>query len=132
MKTKIKKTEKKIKINKAKNNPKRKLLKRTKFQLLYDQIETLKPIVAEILVKDKMSRDDDNLLAIKVWKRQGMKEKETFKSFKFKLIRNKITTPESIGRTRRLLQEKHFELRGTIYKYRKHAEDKFRNQLKLF
>lgn len=114
--------------------PKRKksFLKRTKWQLLYDQIETLKPIVADILARDKICRDDDNKLAIEVWKKQGMKEKETFKSFKFKLVMNKITTPESIGRTRRLLQEKHYHLRGTIYKYRKHAEDKFRNQLKLF
>lgn len=129
------KTKKSGKAKKA-SKPKRKLLKRTKYQLLYDQIETLKPIVAEILAKDKISRDDDNKLAIEVWKKQGMKEDETFKSFKFKLIMNKITTPESIGRTRRILQAKYADLQGTIYQHRKRAEEmvreKFRNQLKLF
>lgn len=134
MKAKTKKSGKAKKASiKAK---KKKLLKRTKWQLLYDQIETLKPIVADILAKDKVSRDDDNKLAIEVWKRQGMKEDETFKSFKFKLIMNRITTPESIGRTRRVLQAGHPDLQGTIYRHRKHAEqkvrDKFRNQLTLF
>lgn len=136
MKSKERKKSARAKKSRAKKKQKRKLLKRTKLQLLYDQIETLKPIVAEILAKDLPSRDDDNRLAIEVWKKQGMKESETFKSFKYKLVMNKITTPESIGRTRRLLQARYPDMQGTIYQYRKHAEEKvrerLRNQLRLF
>jgi uncharacterized phage-like protein YoqJ len=89
-------------------------------------------LVAEILVKDIKARDDDNILLIKVWKRQRMKESMTFKQFKYNLIMGKLGLAETIMRSRRLIQEKYPSLRGKMYAERHSAEELLKNQMKLF
>ena len=112
-------------------------LKRVRVDSIFDQIRKLLPLVRLILETDPLSRDDDNRLCILVWKNQGMKEKHTFKYFKFKMILNQLTTPESISRTRRYLQAlPGSKLRGKLFKERHEADiklqEKLRSQLSFF
>jgi len=91
----------------------------------------IKSMVREILKYDLESRDDDNLLCIKVWEKQGSKPNMSYSSFKANLITGKFSSPESIGRCRRALQQKFITLRGKLYDKRHKAEEKFKNQYKL-
>lgn len=106
-----------------------KLERRPSYKTIYEQIIRIAPLVAEILSKNLKSRDDDNILCIAVWKRQGMKEGESFKKFKYKLIIGKCSMPESISRCRRRLQQKNESLRGLLYNERHDAEKEMSNQM---
>ena len=109
-----------------------KLERRKSYASIYEQVVKLGPMIADILKKDLPSRDDDNILLIKVWKRQGLRENISFKKFKYKLIMGRLGLPESIMRCRRLLQAKHEILRGDMYAQRHQAEELMKTQLKLF
>jgi len=54
-----------------------------------------------------------------------------FKIFKKKLIMSELATPESIIRSRRLLQEKYPDFRGKYYAERHEQEELLKHQLKL-
>ncbi len=95
------------------------------------KMKQIKTIVRETLKHDIESRDDDNLLYFKIWEKQGATPNMTYKSLQTKLYIGKFASPESIGRCRRLLQEKHPTLRGKLFDERHKAEDKFRTQYKL-
>lgn len=72
---------------KKKLNKKAFKLKRSKsYASIYEQVVRISPMVADILKKDLEARDDDNILLIRVWKKQGIKEAKSFKKFKYKLI----------------------------------------------
>lgn len=122
-----------MKKNKSKK-PKRVVLKKGHFMEYYQQILKVAPLVLRILTIDEKARDDDNYLYLMVWKAQGMKESDTMKKFKYKLIIGKYSTPETIRRSRQKIQEseKHKDLRGNFYKERKTAEAKMSNQLALW
>ena len=129
--------EKKKQRNRKKKNKKKKSfkLKRSKsYNTIYKQIERIKPMIANILKKDLESRDDDNILLIRVWKKQRIKENMSFKEFKYKLIMGKIALPETIMRARRLIQANpdYAHLRGKLYAERHNAEETMKTQLKLF
>jgi len=69
-------------------------------------------------------RDSDNKLLANVWLREckdlGLDlHEDSIYSFLKALGEGKFTTPESVTRCRRKLQEKHPELRGTSRDYRK-------------
>jgi len=121
-------------LKKKKNRKKKTFkLKRSKsYSSIYEQVVRISPMVADILAKDLEARDDDNILLIRVWKRQGVKEKKSFKKFKYRLIMGKLGLPETIMRSRRLLQAKHKSLRGSLYAERHQAEENMINQMKLF
>ena len=118
---------------KKKKNKKAFKLKRSKsYSSIYEQVVRISPLVADILKKDVAARDDDNILLIKVWKRRGIKENSSFKKFKYKLIMGRIGLPESIMRSRRLLQKRHPSLRGLLYAERHEAEELMKTQMRLF
>ena len=124
------------KKNKKKKKKKKgfKLERRKSYASILEQVVRIAPMVAKILEKDLKSRDDDNILLIRFWKKQGIKENMTFKQFKYKLIMGKIGLPESIMRSRRMIQEnpENANLRGKMYAKRHKAEETMLNQLKLF
>jgi len=124
----------KKKIKPFRKKEPRRILKKNHFEEFYQQMLKIAPLVLEILKKNAKARDYDNLLYVLVWKAQGMKESDTCKKFKYRLIIGKYASPETIGRARRKIQEseKHKDLRGTMYKQRKLAENKVRNQLSLW
>lgn len=95
------------------------------------KMNRIKPLVREILKNDLTTRDDDNVLAVRVWERQGCTPNMIFKNFEKKLYVGKFSCPESIGRCRRALQEKHKTLRGKLYEKRHQAEEKFLTQYSL-
>lgn len=99
------------------------------YKTIYEQIIKIAPLVANILKKNLESRDDDNILYIAVWKYQGMKEGDSIRKFKYRLIMGKYASPESIGRARRRLQEKNESLQGKLYKERHNAEKEMTNQM---
>ena len=119
-----KKTPKKKKVFKLKGSK--------SYASIYEQVVRISPIVADILRTDLEARDDDNILLIRVWKRQRVKENMSFKKFKYKLIMGRIGLPETIMRSRRLLQSKHSQLRGLLYNERHDAEESMKNQMRLF
>lgn len=120
MKKQIRSKSKKFKLERVKS-----------YKTICEQMRKIAPLVADILSKNIEARDDDNILYIEVWKRQGMKEMGSFKSFKYKLIMGKFASSDTIGRSRRKLQEKNKSLRGALYKERHNAEKEIRNQLKF-
>ncbi len=108
-------------------------LKRVKqISTIYEQIVRVTPTVVDILKTDLEARDDDNILLIRYWQRMGIKDNTSFKKFKYRLIMGKIGLPESLMRSRRLMQSKHPSLRGKLYAARHKAEKEVRTQMKLF
>ena len=96
-----------------------------------ENIIKIMPTVAQILKKDLETRDDDNILITRVWEHQGTKNDYTFLKIKEMLYLGKLATPESITRSRRKLQEKHFELRGKLYDERHKLEALMQRQIKM-
>lgn len=116
---------------KKKRKKKRFKLQRTKLQGYFEQMLKIYPLVAKVLQKDLDTRDDDNILDFRIWKRQGAKESMSFKKLKYGVIMGKYASPSTIERSRRRLQEKNPQLRGKLYKQRHNAEEAMRNQMKL-
>lgn len=123
--------KKKTKRKKSKKSKPFKLKRITTYKSIYDQILGIAPMVADILLQDLEARDDDNILLIRVWQRQGFKDKMSFKGFKYKLIMGRLALPESIMRARRRLQAKYKSLRGSLYIQRHQAEEDMKKQMKL-
>ena len=96
-----------------------------------DKLITVKSTVAGILTKDLLSRDDDNILILAVWRKQAGRKVFFYSSIQKMLIKGKLSTPETITRSRRLLQQHHIDLRGIMYESRRIQEDLMRNQMKL-
>lgn len=120
---------------KNKNSKKKKgfkLERRKSYLSIYEQIVKIGPLIADILKKDLPARDDDNILMFRVWRRQGWRENMSAKKVKYMTIMGKLAIPESISRTRRMLQGKHEQLRGEMYEPRHQAEEMMKTQLKLF
>lgn len=95
------------------------------------KMNIIKPLVKEVLKTDAVSRDDDNVLCIRVWEKQGTMPTMSLTSFQIKLVMGKYALPESITRSRRSLQEKHKSLRGKLYEARHQADEAFKKQYKL-
>lgn len=120
-----------MKKQKIKNKKSFKLQRVISYNTIRDQMLKISPLVADILKTDLESRDDDNILYMAVWKRQGMKGRDSCKKFKYRLIMGRYASSDSIGRARRRLQEKNESLRGKLYKQRHDAEKEMRNQIKI-
>jgi hypothetical protein len=95
------------------------------------KMKQIKSLVRETLTHDTETRDDDNLLCLRIWEKQGSTPSMTYKAFQAKLISGVFSSPESVGRVRRSLQERYITLRGKLYDKRHQAEEKFKNQYKL-
>lgn len=106
-----------------------KLERRKSYKTIFELVRKIAPLVADTLKLNFETRDDDNVLYIAIWKRQGMKERQSFKSFKYKLIMGIYASPDTIGRARRRLQRNNKSLRGLLYKQRHDAEKEMSNQM---
>jgi len=87
-------------------------------------IKKIKVAVKQILLDHPKTRDNDNLLVLKVWALQKPNLRDiSFLDFAKDFVNLSYASPGAIGRTRRSLQEKHSELRGSLwYKRKKQAE----------
>jgi len=110
---------------------KQKLKTNEDYQDFIEKILKIMPTVAQVIKKDLEARDDDNILIVRVWEKQGAKGDYSFDKIKEMLYLGKLATPESITRSRRKLQEKNVELRGKLYKERHEIEKLMRNQIKM-
>lgn len=105
--------------------------KKPAYQNFADKVRKIKPTVALILKRDLDARDDDNLLCCLLWELQGAKPNMKFKEFRRRVIMGELATPESITRSRRLLQEKYPDLRGEYYNERHEQEELLKRQLRM-
>jgi hypothetical protein len=90
-------------------------------------------VVRRYLIKFPHLRDDDFKLIASVWAEQlGGKERlKSMSAFDFVQLfsEGKLSSPESIRRSRQKLQEDTLELRGLKYNERKKQEQIIKNQI---
>lgn len=82
---------------------------------LYDRVK-------QILEIYPLTRDSDKHLIWEVWSRKGFIVNGAISKWDFLVA----TSPESITRARRKVQEDHPELRGKTYQKRKEIADKYK------
>lgn len=91
----------------------------------------IKPTVASVLSTDFDTRDDDNLLLLRIWDIQSFGKIKKYEDFKNMLLSGKLAIPESVTRCRRKLQEHNVSLRGKSYEARKAQEKLMSQQTKM-
>ncbi len=91
----------------------------------------IKPTVANVLLNDFETRDDDNLLLLKIWDIQSLGKIQRYEDFKKMLLSGKLALPDSVTRCRRKLQEHNVGLRGKTYEARKSQEKLVSQQTKM-
>jgi len=91
----------------------------------------IKPTVANVLLNDFETRDDDNLLLLKIWDIQSFGKIQQYEDFKKMLLSGKLALPDSVTRCRRKLQEHNEGLRGKTYEARKSQEKLISQQTKM-
>jgi hypothetical protein len=104
--------------------------KRTPSAIMQDIIK-IRPMVIQILKSEFATRDDDRLLQIRFWEKEGILPNSKMSSFKKRYLLNEFTLADTISRCRRSVQEKHKSLRGKLYDKRHQAEANFETQYKL-
>lgn len=90
-------------------------------------------VVKTILINHPETRDNDNLLILKVWAEQEpMLRNTTFPFVKFakEFKEGNFHSTESICRARRKLQEEFPQLRGENYKAKQNHQEDVKEQLK--
>lgn len=94
------------------------------------KFKRLEDMVRVVLATDPATRDDDRLLALKVW--QAFYGVSSWASVSEVLLNDKLPTIESIGRVRRKIQETTPELRGTerVRRCRRKQEQEIREYVK--
>jgi len=93
----------------------------------------IKDLVHSFLIEYPETRDNDNLLQLKIWGEQMPELRSKLTTFwDFALIykNGKLASSESIRRTRQKYQEKYPELRGEKYKKRHKEQTNVKNQLR--
>lgn len=92
------------------------------------EIKRIKPLVEKLLQEFPLTRDNDNLLLLKVWAEQDstLRMNKSFSDFSVGMIAGKYMKFESISRARRKVQEETPELRGKYYKDRKELAEEIR------
>ena len=92
------------------------------------EIKRIKPLVKELLKEFPLTRDNDNLLLLKVWAEQDntLRMNTSFSDFSVGMIAGKYMKFESVSRARRKIQEENPELRGKYYKDRKELAEEIR------
>ena len=84
----------------------------------YTQFKKVKPRVKAILSQYPRARDDDLYLLSKVWGDEIEKTLASPSDILFMMENKNLTTPESVTRARRQIQEKYLDYRGKTYKKR--------------
>lgn len=92
------------------------------------EIKRIKPLVEKLLQEFPLTRDNDNLLLLKVWAEQDntLRMNKLFSDFSVGMIAGKYMKFESVSRARRKVQEENPELRGRYYKDRKELAEEIR------
>lgn len=88
------------------------------------KIKNKKEMIREILINQPDTRDNDNLLILKVWAEQNPELRNrnfTFQDFAPDFINHGYVDAETVRRARQKLQEQDPETRGKKYESR-HAE----------
>jgi hypothetical protein len=87
--------------------------------------------VKSILLNHPKTRDCDELLLVKIWisENDSIRD-ETFYYFATLFASGKLTSPESVRRTRAKLQQEFPELRGKLYEERHRRTEEIKSQLK--
>lgn len=96
------------------------------------KIKKVEPWVKRILEKIPETRDNDQLLILKVWAVENpalRNDSHSFKLFATQLLENKYTNSDTITRCRRKLQEKHPELRGEKWNDRHQEQERTRSEI---
>jgi len=95
----------------------------------------VKDLVTMILTENPQTRDDDNLLILKIYAEYepGLRLPTfKFRTFAENFLKGKYPSTESIRRSRQKIQELHPELRGKNYKKRHQEQKNVVNQVKSF
>ena len=92
------------------------------------EIKRMKPLVEKLLQEFPLTRDNDNLLLLKVWAEQDntLRMDKLFSDFSVGMIAGKYMKFESVSRARRKVQEENPGLRGKYYKDRKELAEEIR------
>jgi len=88
------------------------------------KLKKIEPVVRKILTESEASRDDDNLLLLKVWATQDKRLRDkshSFVGFSRDFLSGSYASIESVTRSRRKIQEGTPELRGKNYLNRQKA-----------
>ena len=97
---------------------------------MIEKIKGMKPLVTQFLEDFPETRDNDNLLLLKVWSKQNPKLKDkgyTFGEFAVGLLLEETYANfESVRRARQKVQEENEHLRGNNYRGRKDAAEEVR------
>ena len=99
---------------------------------LFDNVDSIKQRVENLLSELPHLRDDDNKLIANMWFHQiGSKQIGEMSAFEFlkTFAYNQLTSPETIRRIRQKLQEQKPELRGLTYKKRHELAESVRIQI---
>jgi hypothetical protein len=96
-----------------------------------EEMRRIKPLVIEILTEHPQTKDDDTLLLTMFWENQVKFPIKSYGQFSYLLVKKWLTTPETITRTRRKVQEQYPHLRGKLYEKRKNAEREISKQLSM-
>ena len=95
-------------------------------------VKIIKDRIITILRKISAYRDDDNKLISTIWlhecKAKGLSEMEAKKVLTL-LANGELTSPESIRRSRQLVQEQDATLRGEKYKERQDRQTHIQGEL---
>jgi hypothetical protein len=89
---------------------------------MIQEIKKVKQTVKELLINEPKLRDNDRLLIMRVWLDQApylRKNSSDFSDFAYGFVEGKFASPESIRRSRALLQKEHPSLRGEIWHKRR-------------
>ena len=93
-------------------------------------MKLVKDKVIDLLRTDARYRDDDNKLIARIWFHEFEScPGESAKDLLSALALGKLTSSESIRRSRQKVQEEYPELRGTKYKIRHEEAEKFKEDL---
>ena len=90
-------------------------------------------IVKDLLISDPKTRDDDELLTLRVWARQEPKLRSmnySFRAFSIGFLEGKYFKTESIRRSRQKLQQEIPSLRGKVYAARQKQQEIVKKDLK--
>lgn len=94
-------------------------------------MKLIKDTIIQLLKVDEMYRENDNKLIARIWYNQllnsGLKDASAVDLLSL-LAEGKLTSPESIRRSRQKTQEELIELRGKNYKARQKESGRFKEE----
>lgn len=100
---------------------------------MIQKIRNIKETVKQILIKHPETRDNDRLLMLKVWCEQNRHLRSRtafFYAWATEFVYGNYADPESIRRSRQMIQERTPHLRGSGYHKRKQLQQEVQLEIK--